>query len=152
MGSKLSAYTWDMKWCFICLVMVSSSSFAQDKNFWHTLAQVSFETKKDKNGYDVESPVFSKYLKTFQGKKVQLKGYVIPLEELGGQGKFMLSSLPFNLCFFCGAAGPETVIEVDAHEKVKFTTRQITMEGILMLNDKDPNHHMYQLLQAHLIP
>lgn len=150
--SELSVYTWDMKWCFICLVLLSSSTFGQDQNFWHTLAQVSFVTKKDKNGYDVESPVFSNHLKTFQGKKIRLKGYIIPLEELGGQGKFMLSSLPFNLCFFCGAAGPETVIEVEAPEKIKFTTKQIVMEGTLMLNDKDPNHHMYRLMEAKLIP
>ncbi|HEY3401976.1 MAG TPA: hypothetical protein VGK59_01235 [Ohtaekwangia sp.] len=140
-----------MKWCFICLVLISASAFGQDNNFWHTLAQVSFENKKDKNGYDVETPVFSKYLKTFQGKKVKLKGYIIPLEELGGPGKFMLSSLPFNLCFFCGAAGPETVVEIESTEKVKFTTKPITMEGTLMLNDKDPDHHMYLLKQAILI-
>lgn len=140
-----------MKWCFICLLFIGEAVIAQDQNFWHTLAQVGFESKKDKNGYDVETPVFSKNLKTFQGKKVQLKGYIIPLEELGGQGKFMLSSLPFNLCFFCGAAGPETVVEIESKEKVKFTTRQITMEGVLFLNDKDPDHHMYILKQATLV-
>lgn len=124
----------------------------QSPNFWQTLAQVHFENKKDKAGYAVEVPVFSTYLKSFHGKKVVLKGYVIPLEEVGGSGKFMLSSLPFNLCYFCGAAGPETVVEVETTEKVKFSTRSIVMEGTLVLNDRDPNHHIYILKAARLMP
>ena len=139
------------KYFLIGLLWISPVAFAQEQNFWQVLAQVGFENKKDKNGYDVEVPVFSKHLKTFHGKKVRLKGYIIPLEELVGQGKFMLSSLPFNLCYFCGAAGPETVVEVDAVDKVKFTTKQIVMEGTLVLNDKDPNHHMYILKSAILL-
>ncbi|MBL7859410.1 MAG: hypothetical protein JNM57_17085 [Cyclobacteriaceae bacterium] len=136
---------------FLLFLSFTTIVYSQDKNFWHTLAQVGFENKKDKNGYDVELPVFSKYLKSFQGKQIELKGYVIPLEELGGQGKFMLSSLPFNVCFFCGAAGPETIVEVETTEKIKFTTKPITMGGTLMLNDRDPNHHMYILKTAKLI-
>lgn len=124
---------------------------AQDQNFWPTLAQVQFQNKKDKSGYDMEVPIFSKHLKTFQGKKIQLKGYIIPLEELGGQGKFMLSSLPFNLCYFCGAAGPETVVEIMSTEKVKFTTKPVVIEGALTLNDTDPNHHIYILKSARLV-
>jgi hypothetical protein len=70
---------------------------------------------------------------------------------VGGSGKFMLSSLPFNLCYFCGAAGPETVIEVETKEKVKFSSKQITMEGIIVLNETDPDHHIYILKNARLI-
>ena len=135
---------------FSLLLFVTPLNPTQQENFWHTLAQVSFKNVKDKNGYDAELPVFSKYLKTFQGKKVQMKGYVIPLDEVGG-GKFMLSSLPFNLCYFCGAAGPETVVEVETTEKVKFSTKQITMEGIIVLNETDPNHHIYILKNAKVL-
>jgi hypothetical protein len=135
----------------VFLLLIAHLSLAQDTNFWQTLAQVRFESKKDANGYDMEVPVFSNYLKTFHGKKVKLKGYIIPLDELGGQGKFMLSSLPFNLCYFCGAAGPETVIEVQGASPVKFTTKPIVMEGTLLLNDKDPDHHIYILKSPQLI-
>jgi len=135
----------------IVLLSLSLNARAQTENFWHTLAQVSFKNVKDKNGYDAEVPVFSKYLKTFNGKKISIKGYVIPLDEVGGSGKFMLSSLPFNLCYFCGAAGPETVVEVETKEKVKFSSKQITMEGTITLNVSDPNHHIYILKNARLI-
>lgn len=133
------------------ILFIGNSVYAQTENFWHTLAQVSFKNAKDANGYDVELPIFSKYLKSFNGKKVSIKGYVIPLEEVGGSGKFMLSSLPFNLCYFCGAAGPETVVEVETKEKVKFGMKQIVMEGIIVLNETDPNHHIYILKNAKLI-
>jgi hypothetical protein len=122
--------------------------FPQSGNFWQVLAEVHFYNTTDKNGYTVEKPVFSKYLKSFNGKRVKIKGYLIPLEETGGKGKFMLSSLPFNVCYFCGAAGPETVVELETSEHLKFSTKQIFMEGILFLNDRDPDHHIYILKSA----
>jgi hypothetical protein len=137
-----------MKTFLLSLLLLPLTVASQEQNFWDTLANVRFENRKDKSGYDVEVPVFSPQLKASNNKKISLKGYIIPLEELGGQGRFMLSSLPFNLCFFCGAAGPETVIEVQTPTKIPFTTKPITLEGTLILNDKDPNHHMYILTAA----
>jgi hypothetical protein len=140
-----------MKFIFsITFLLCAHIALGQQENFWHTLAQVNFKNTKDKNGYNTELPIFSKYLKSFQGKRITIKGFVIPLEEVGG-GKFMLSSLPFNLCYFCGAAGPETIVEVETKEKVKFSTKPIVMQGILVLNDTDPNHHIYLLKNAMLI-
>ncbi len=128
-----------------------SPAVAQE-NFWHVLAEVGFNTKMDATGeYEIEVPDFSKYLKSFNNKQVKLKGYIIPLSELGGQSEFMLSSLPFSMCYFCGSAGPETVIEIESKEKIKFTTSQVTMEGTLILNATDPDHHMYILKSAKLI-
>src|SRR5262245_60238000 len=124
---------------FCCALTLES----QAQNFWQVLAEVGFNSKKDKNGFQVEEPVFSKNLRSWQGKKVQLKGFIIPVNEVGDQDKFMLSSLPFNVCYFCGAAGPETVVEVELEEKIRFTTKAIWVEGVLQLNDKDPDHHMY---------
>jgi hypothetical protein len=134
----------------ICLLFISSTSFGQAGNFWQVLAEVHFKNEEDPAGYTIERPVFSKNLKSYNGKKIKLKGYVIPLEESGGKGKFMLSALPFNLCYFCGAAGPETVVEVETVESIKFTSKQIIMEGILKLNETDPDHHIYILKSANL--
>jgi len=142
-----------MKKWFLCLILLSGSiaGLSQAGDFWQVLAQVSFQNTKDPQGYDIEKPVFSKYLKTFQGKKVKINGYIIPLNEVGEGGKFMLSALPFNVCYFCGAAGPETVVEIETDQKIKFITQRITMEGILFLNDKDPNHHIYVLKSASIL-
>jgi len=136
----------------LCLV-VGASSFvhAQNNNFWQILAEVGFQTHKDVDGNIVETPVFSKTLKSYNGKKIKLKGFVIPVNEVGDQDKFMLSSLPFNICYFCGAAGPETVIEVESQDGLRFNSKAIWVEGYLYLNDTDPDHHMYMLRSAQLI-
>jgi hypothetical protein len=134
----------------LALIFIVRTGFSQTDNFWQVLAEVNFKNEQDKAGYTIERPMFSKYLKSFQNKKVKLKGYMIPLEESGGKGKFMLSSLPFNICYFCGAAGPETVVEVETSANIKFTTKQIVMEGVLHLNDTDPDHHIYILKSANL--
>jgi len=122
----------------------------QDKNFWHVLAEVGFRKEK-KNGYEMEVPLFSNHLKSWDGKKIKLKGYVIPVGEVGDESKFMFSSLPFNVCYFCGAAGPETIMEVESTQKVKFTSQAIWMEGTLQLNEKDPDRHIYILKAAKVI-
>lgn len=137
----------------IALIFFASpepSLLIQEKNFWHVLAEVSFR-KENKNGYEMEVPLFSTHLKSWNGKKVKLKGYVIPVGEVGDENKFMFSSLPFNVCYFCGAAGPETIMEVESTEKVKFTSQAIWMEGILQLNEKDPDRHIYILKTANVI-
>lgn len=131
--------------------ILMSAPAQQQSNFWNVLAEVSFNKKQDAQGFEIDVPVFSKHLKTFHGKRVQLKGYMIPIQELGDQGKFMLSSLPYSLCYFCGAAGPETVVEVEFDEKIKFVTRQIRIEGMLVLNSYNPDHHIYILKSAKLI-
>lgn len=136
----------------LCLVVGTTSIVrSQNLNFWQVLAEVGFKTRKDKDGNIIETPVFSKNLKSYNGKKVRLKGFVIPINEVGDQDKFMLSSLPFNVCYFCGAAGPETVIEVVSDDGIRFSSKAIWVEGTLYLNDNDPDHHMYMLKQANLI-
>ena len=35
------------------------------------------------------------------------------------------------MCFFCGAAGPETVMEVKATEGIKYVADAIYLKGIL---------------------
>lgn len=134
----------------ILFLNVEPLQTVQDKNFWHTLAEVGFR-KEMRNGYEVEVPMFSNHLKSWNGKKIKLKGYVIPVGEVGDESKFMFSSLPFNVCYFCGAAGPETIVEVESTEKVKFTPKSIWMEGILQLNEKNPDRHIFILEAANII-
>ncbi len=136
----------------LCLVIGASSIVrSQNHNFWQVLAEVGYQTRKDVNGNIIETPVFSKNLKSYNGKKIRLKGFVIPINEVGDQDKFMLSALPFNVCYFCGAAGPETVIEVDSDEALRFNSKAIWVEGFLYLNYNDPDHHMYMLKSAQMI-
>jgi hypothetical protein len=134
------------------LAGIFSQVSAQESDIWMVLAEVGFENRPSREGgFMIESPKFSKHLKSYHGKKVTVKGYLIPLSEMGGRQEYMLSSLPFNQCYFCGGAGPETVVEIQTMQPIKFVTRQIAMEGILFLNDSDPDHHMYIIKNAKLI-
>jgi hypothetical protein len=134
---------------FFLFVSVSISGLAQSStvNYWNALADVTF-VNKQVDGYEIELPKFGSKAIALQGKKISVKGYLIPLSESGDNGKYMFSSLPFNSCFFCGSAGPETVIELMPKQKIKFNDNAIVVEGILILNDKDIEHHMYMLKDA----
>jgi hypothetical protein len=122
----------------------------QDVNFWQVLAEVSFQ-KQIKDGYEWEVPQFSKHLQSWNGKKIRLKGFIVPAGEVGDAVRFMFSALPFNVCYFCGAAGPETIVELDTKEKIVFTTKALWVEGVLQLNASNPNQHIYILRSAKII-
>lgn len=137
----------------IIFCLTISFSYAQEVKGWQLLAEVGFETKPaEQNGFEVDQPKFSKRLKEANGKKIELKGYLIPLSEVGDKQQYMLSSLPFSSCYFCGGAGPETVVELDMKEKIKFVTKQITLEGTLILNASDPDHHIFILRNPKIVP
>jgi hypothetical protein len=134
----------------ICLG-TTLTAYAQETNFWHVLAEVGFASNSLKDALQVDKPVFGKHLLTWNQKKITLKGYLIPLSEVNGKPDYMLSSLPFSMCYFCGGAGPETVVELQTKEKIKFVTKAIRVEGVLYLNDKDPDHHMYILRDVKIL-
>jgi hypothetical protein len=127
-----------MRLCWIFILWINP---VQQDNFWHVLAQVGFEKKKDKQGYVQDVPVFTQYLKEWHGKRIQLKGYIIPAGEVGDE-RYMFSALPFNICYFCGAAGPETVVELETRQKILFSSKPMVLEGTLFLNVSDINVHI----------
>jgi hypothetical protein len=135
----------------ICIFLLSNVSSYAQHNYWKDLARVTIEEKTDENGFPVEFPVFHDDLKTIEGDKIILEGYMVPLEEMMGHKYFVLSKYPFNMCFFCGAAGPETVIEVYITEEVAFTSDKIKIQGTLELNKDDPRHLMYLMKNAELL-
>jgi hypothetical protein len=145
--SKYGLYCRSVFLLFVTLTTTSAYAQSTTVNYWNALADVTFVTKQV-DGYEIEQPKFGSKAIMLQGKKISVKGYLIPLAESGDNGKYMFSSLPFNSCFFCGSAGPETVIELLPKQKIKFSDDVIIVEGILVLNDKDIDRHMYILKDA----
>lgn len=121
---------------------------AYTQHLWKTMEDVRFENATSDAGYRMEVPVFGSRVKELQGNTIRLKGYIIPLQELRGQNYFVFSRYPFNLCYFCGAAGPETIIEVNSQQEIPFTEDLIELEGRFELNASDPDHLMYRLKEA----
>ncbi len=137
---------------FFFIVFAGETVVAQGMAVWNVLADVRYGIRYDEDlEYDVEYPIFSEKIKALEGKEVEVKGYMIPLDELIGQNFFILSAFPFNMCFFCGGAGPETVIEINTLKRIQFTEEPILIKGKLELNQFDYNHMMYILNDAVLV-
>jgi hypothetical protein len=118
-------------------------------NAWKTLAKISYKKVYDElMGFKVDKPVFSDEVKALENKEITLKGYIIPVDGYKSHKEFIFSAFPYNMCFFCGGAGPETVIEITAKEGIKYSTESMTIKGKLKLNDQDINRLMYKLVDV----
>ncbi len=118
-------------------------------NIWKTLAKISYKKEYDElMGFKIDKPVFSESVRSLENKEVTIKGYIIPVEGYKSHKEFIFSAYPYSMCFFCGGAGPETVMEVEALEGIKYSADAIVIKGILKLNDKDINRLMYKLVQV----
>jgi hypothetical protein len=116
---------------------------------WKTLAKISYKKEYDPlMGFKIDKPVFGDNIKAMEGKPITIKGYIIPVEGYKSHKEFVFSAYPYSMCFFCGGAGPETVMEVKCKEAVKYTADPITLTGILRLNGEDINRLMYRIDNA----
>jgi hypothetical protein len=138
---------------FLLIFLTSVSAQAQNSdNPWKLLSDVKIEDRYDEAaGYEVSYPVFGEKARSLDGETITVKGYMIPYEVYLGPKYFILSSLPIAACFFCGGAGPETVMEVFTAEPVELTSETIKIRGRLELNPDDPDRMMYILKDAELV-
>lgn len=133
-------------------VYASPSEVLPDENLWKTLAKITYKKEYDEFlGFKIDKPVFSEDIKQLEGKEVTVKGFIIPVEGYKSHKEFIFSAFPYSMCFFCGGAGPESVMEVFANEAVKYTAESIKLKGILELNPDDVNRLMYFLKDAVVI-
>ncbi len=131
------------------LSVFSIEAQAQNSNIWKTLSKITFKKEYDELlGFKVDVPVFSPDVKKLEGKEVVVKGYIIPVEGYKSHKEFIFSAYPYNMCYFCGGAGPETVMEVFALQPIKYTAEPIEIKGRLQLNDNDINRLIYALVDV----
>jgi len=145
---------------FVCLSLSAQVANGQtetvvqptSKTIWKTLGKITYKKEYDEiMGFKIDKPVFSKEVQKLDGTPITIKGYIIPVEGYKSHKEFIFSAFPYNMCFFCGGAGPETVMEVVAKEDVKYTAESITLKGTLYLNDDDINRLMYSIEDAVLV-
>ena len=121
-------------------------------SLWKTLARITYKKEYDEFlGFKIDKPVFSAEIKALEGKEVTVKGFIIPVEGYKGHKEFILSAFPYSMCFFCGGAGPESVMEVTASEPIEYSAEAVTIKGKLVLNPDDVNKLMYSLTGAKLV-
>jgi len=93
-------------------------------------------------------PLFKEKQKVLEKKQVTITGYIIPVDieaEI-----YVLSAFPFSACFFCGNAGPESVMAIYfKSDNLSFQTdERLTLTGTFELNDKDIDELVYILRDA----
>ena len=134
---------------FTMLISLNLIQAQETENVWSTLSKVTYIKKYDEFlGFKVDVPVFAPDVESLDGKEVTLLGYIIPVEGYKSHQEFIFSAFPYNMCFFCGGAGPETVMEVQASQPVKYQAEALKLKGILRLNNEDINSLMYALEDA----
>lgn len=125
-----------------------SPLFAQSHIDWQNLADVTFEEKEDEaNGMIYNQATFGPIISQFQDQEVIISGYMIPMDAMGLS--YALSLNPNAACFFCGSAGPETVLQLKLSKIKRYRTdERLTFKGRLQLNEQDINSLTYVLLDA----
>ena len=116
---------------------------------WETLRDVTFKKKWNaEEGMFILHPTFGAKVLAFQGKEVILTGYMIPVDV--DANVYVLSANPYSSCFFCGGAGPESVVQVKFKKSTKRfnTDDRVTVKGKLKLNADDINELNYILTNA----
>ena len=117
---------------------------------WWMLQDVSFEDVYDAaNDQYFLKPIFGERVLALNNQMIEVSGYVIPVDI--SSGMYVLSAYPFSACYFCGGAGPESVMQLKFKElpkdKMK-TDDYLTFRGRLKLNSENREDLNYILLNA----
>jgi len=135
---------------FVLLLLGAGAVQAQPMLKWETLADVRFSEKYSNSmGVPYYQAQFGDKVSALAGREVMVYGYLIPLDAVGEA--YVLSKNPFAACFFCGASGPETIVELRI--KAEYVRRYATDErrafkGRLQLNASSLEQFNYVLLDA----
>ena len=117
---------------------------------WKLLGVIKFVNKPSKDYPDgVMFPIINATLKAKSQKKIVMSGFIIPIDNVS----FALSKNVFASCFFCGQAGPETIMGIKfkgATPKLK-TDQYVTIEGTFRYNDDDVNDWIYHIENAVIV-
>lgn len=106
---------------------------------WRALEDVEF---KDVYVEELDAyywkPTFGDGVTGLEGKDVYITGYMIPVDL--DEDFYVLSRYPFANCFFCGGAGPESVVDLrfpGKSKRVYQTDERLTFKGTFRLNADD---------------
>ncbi|MBL7790303.1 MAG: hypothetical protein JNL75_10785 [Chitinophagales bacterium] len=134
--------------------LYAGEEIPQDKDVetvvtWNTLKNVRYEERPDPVYKLVHKPIYGKTVRELEDKTIQIKGFIIPITS----NTYALSKNPFAACFFCGQAGPETVMGIQFRklkDKLK-TDMFVTLKGKFILNHDNPDDWMYHIIDAEII-
>jgi hypothetical protein len=131
------------------IFVLATTLQAQEKLTWAMLGATQYNTVYE-NGVMQYKPRFPGKLEDLEGMDVVIAGYIIPVDF--EENTYALSLNPFSNCFFCGGAGPETVMTLRFKNKQsRFLTDQYVMvTGRLVLNRNRPDDLFFILVNVEL--
>ena len=114
---------------FLFFVLTPPSLSAQT-GVWGTLSMLQYDRNAD--GTINPEGKFIPMIQKLEGQEIALRGYMIPLSGKREQSNFMFSAYPYANCFFCGNAGPESIMEVFMKDDkaIQFSERIIELKGV----------------------
>lgn len=117
---------------------------------WKLLGVIKYVKKPSKDYPDgVMYPIINTTLKGKNKKQIAMSGFIVPIDNTS----YALSKNVFASCFFCGQAGPETIMGIKfkgATPKLK-TDQYVTLVGTFRYNDDDVNDWIYHIENAVIV-
>lgn len=117
---------------------------------WKLLGAIKFVKKQNKDYPDgVMYPIINSTLKGKNKKRIAMSGFIVPIDNT----TYALSKNVFAACFFCGQAGPETIMGIKFRggtPKLK-TDQYVTLEGNFRINENDVEDWIYHIEDAVIV-
>lgn len=117
---------------------------------WKLLGVIKYINKPSKDYPEgVMFPIINSTLKAKGSKKIVMSGFIIPIDNVS----YALSKNVFASCFFCGQAGPETIMGIKfkgATPKLK-TDQYVMLEGTFRYNDNNVDDWIYHIENAVIV-
>jgi hypothetical protein len=115
---------------------------------WKLLGIIKFVKKPHKDYGEVNYPMVNTKLKSLHKKKVVMTGFIVPIDNTN----YALSKNVFASCFFCGKAGPETIIGLKFRKPKRYKTDQyVTLEGTFRVNEANVDDWIYNIDDAVIV-
>lgn len=115
---------------------------------WKTLEATGERTRKDSEGYIVSKPIFTSKVKSLEGKRIKVAGWMMPLENGSRQKHFVLLGYPPG-CPYHFHAAPNQFIEVYADKSFQTNeSKMFVVSGVLELTGYDESGIFYRLKAA----
>lgn len=131
----------------ITTAKAETATVVSDTLNWKLLGQIKY-IKKPSADYPegVMFPIVNSTLKAKNKKQITMSGFIIPIDNKN----YALSKNVFASCFFCGQAGPETIMGIkfkNPNMKLK-TDQYVTLTGTFRYNDSDVDDWIYHVENA----
>lgn len=124
-------------------------SISNDTLTWKNLGEIRYMKKKHVEYGMIDFPIVNTKLKKLAKKTVVISGFIVPINNKD----YAISKNVFASCFFCGKAGPETIVGLHfkgATPKFK-TDTYLTLKGVFRYNETNADDWIYNIDQVEIV-